>query len=89
MSDNNNALAGQIPAEPYSALRSLDRLVGEWKATSSFLEGSMVFEWMEGGFSSFSTLIPITGSIRSKGWSTSVLMKTRKRSALTNGHEWE
>ena len=48
MSDNNNALAGQIPAEPYSALRSLDRLVGEWKATGSFLEGSMVFEWMEG-----------------------------------------
>ena len=50
MSDNNNALAGQIPAEPYPALRSLDRLVGEWKATGSFLEGSMVFEWMEGGF---------------------------------------
>ncbi len=50
MSDNNNALAGQIPAEPYPALRSLHRLVGEWKATGPYLEGLMKFEWMEGGF---------------------------------------
>jgi hypothetical protein len=50
MADSNNALAGQLPAESYPVLRNLDRLVGKWKATGSYLEGFMVFEWMEGGF---------------------------------------
>jgi hypothetical protein len=28
----------------------LDRLVGEWEVTGSFLQGVISFEWMEGGF---------------------------------------
>lgn len=50
MSDSNNHLAGRLPAEPYPALRQLDRLVGEWEVTGSFLQGVISFEWMEGGF---------------------------------------
>jgi hypothetical protein len=50
MSDRNNDLAGKLPAQPYPVLRTLDRLVGKWKVTGSFLEGSIAFEWMEGGF---------------------------------------
>ncbi len=50
MADSNNHLAAQLPAEPYPQLRVLDRLIGEWEVTGSFLQGRMTFEWMEGGF---------------------------------------
>jgi hypothetical protein len=50
MADSNNHLAGKLPAEPYPQLRQLDRLIGTWEATGSFLNGVMTFEWMEGGF---------------------------------------
>jgi hypothetical protein len=50
MSDSNNHLAGRLPAEPHPALRQLNALIGQWKATGSFLQGHMSFEWMEGGF---------------------------------------
>jgi hypothetical protein len=50
MADSNNHLAGRIPADPYPALRQLDRLVGEWMVTGPFVQGRISFEWMEGGF---------------------------------------
>lgn len=50
MADNNNHLAGRLPAEPHPRLRELDRLVGRWQVSGSFLEGLLEFEWMEGGF---------------------------------------
>ncbi len=50
MTDRNNHLAGRLPSEPYPALRQLDRLVGTWEVTGSFLQGTISFEWMEGGF---------------------------------------
>ena len=50
MSDSNNHLAGHLPADPYPALQQLDVLVGTWEASGSFLNGSIRFEWMEGGF---------------------------------------
>jgi hypothetical protein len=50
VADNNNHLAGRLPAEPHAALRQLDRLVGAWDVSGPFLNGSISFEWMEGGF---------------------------------------
>ncbi len=50
MSDSNNHLAGKIPAEPYPILRTLERLVGRWRVSGSYLQGTLTFEWMEGGF---------------------------------------
>lgn len=50
MADSNNHLAGQLPDEPNPALRVLDRLVGTWRITGGFLEGTTSFEWMDGGF---------------------------------------
>jgi hypothetical protein len=50
VADNNNHLAGRLPAEPHPALRQLDRLVGAWDVSGPFLNGSISFEWMEGGF---------------------------------------
>jgi hypothetical protein len=46
----NNPLAGRLPSEPYVALRQLDRLVGTWEVSGSFFQGTISFEWMEGGF---------------------------------------
>lgn len=50
MGDNNNRLAGRLPSEPYPELRQLDRLVGAGEVSGSLLSGTVVFEWMEGGF---------------------------------------
>jgi hypothetical protein len=50
MADSNNHLAGSLPVEPYPQLRRLDRLVGRWQAIGPFLQGSVTFEWMDGGF---------------------------------------
>lgn len=50
MADRNNDRVGSLPAKPSSVLRSLDRLVGRWTISGGFFEGSIAFEWMEGGF---------------------------------------
>lgn len=50
MADSNNSLAGKIPAQPYSALQTLKRLIGKWEVTGSFIEGVVQFEWMDGGY---------------------------------------
>jgi Protein of unknown function (DUF1579) len=50
MADSNNHLVGRLRSEPHPALRQLERLVGEWRVSGGFLEGSVSFEWMEGGF---------------------------------------
>ncbi len=50
MADSNNVLAGRIPDDPDASLRSLDRLVGKWQVSGSFIEGLVSFEWMEGNF---------------------------------------
>jgi len=50
MADSNNALAGKIPTHPNSALQALERLIGKWQVTGSFIEGVVQFEWMDGGY---------------------------------------
>ncbi|MGI5132667.1 hypothetical protein ACQEVB_38100 [Pseudonocardia sp. CA-107938] len=50
MADNNNALAGNLPATPHPALRALDFMVGTWKETGPVASGTTTSEWMEGGF---------------------------------------
>jgi hypothetical protein len=50
MSDSNNHLAGKIPSEPYPELKSLEPLIGKWQVTGNFVEGSVTFEWQEGGY---------------------------------------
>lgn len=54
MAENNtNAQASQPASAPNSALRSLDRLVGTWRASdpsgAGAISGQTTFEWMEGG----------------------------------------
>ena len=50
MGDSNNHRAASLPPDPNPALHQLDRLVGDWEITGSFVQGSASFEWMEGGF---------------------------------------
>jgi hypothetical protein len=50
MADHNNDRAGTLPDRPAPALKSLERLIGRWKVTGTLFEGSIAFEWMEGGF---------------------------------------
>jgi hypothetical protein len=39
-----------IDMTPSAALKKLDRLVGTWKVTGPSIDGTVRFEWMEGGF---------------------------------------
>lgn len=48
MSEQHAEHQHQVP-KPDAVLRSLDRLVGKW-AVSGGTEGTVNFEWMEGGF---------------------------------------
>jgi hypothetical protein len=50
MSEHNNEQAGKLPAEPNPALRQFDRLIGNWRISGKDVEGTIRFEWMEGGF---------------------------------------
>ncbi len=50
MSDSNNNLAGNIPNQPYPALKSLEPLLGTWEASGGFIEGTVTFEWLEGNY---------------------------------------
>ena len=45
----NGAQAYEQPPEPNPDLRSLDRLVGTWEMSGG-VQGTVAFEWMEGGF---------------------------------------
>lgn len=45
----NDAQAYEQPPEPSPDLKSLDRLVGTWEMSGD-VGGTVVFEWMEGGF---------------------------------------
>ena len=46
----NNAQANQQPPEPSSELKSLgERLVGTWEMSGE-VQGTVTYEWMEGGF---------------------------------------
>jgi hypothetical protein len=49
MEDNMNAQAVYQTAEPNPDLKTLDRLVGAWKQAGG-VEGTITYEWMEGGF---------------------------------------
>src|ERR1700760_3433332 len=50
MSDSNNHLAGKIPTEPYYELRGLEPLLGKWLVTGNFAQGTVSFEWLDGGY---------------------------------------
>jgi hypothetical protein len=60
-------MAGRLPAEPYPALKQLDRLIGHWKATGSFLQGDVTFEPMEGGFFVIQRVDAMAGGRQIKG----------------------
>jgi catechol 2,3-dioxygenase-like lactoylglutathione lyase family enzyme len=49
MADTNNYLAGRIAAAPDPALRTLERLVGNWTITGDTFNGQTSFEWADGG----------------------------------------
>jgi hypothetical protein len=49
MADRNEVQVKQQVLEPSQPLKQLDRLVGRWK-TSGGVEGTVIYEWMEGGF---------------------------------------
>jgi len=49
MTDVKDVYSEQQAPEPSPALRKLDRLVGTWKITGG-AEGTVRYEWMEGGF---------------------------------------
>ncbi|MBI5304945.1 MAG: hypothetical protein HY868_22620 [Chloroflexi bacterium] len=50
MADNTiNAQSQQQPPKPNPDLKSLDRLVGTWKISGG-AQGTVTYEWMEGGF---------------------------------------
>lgn len=48
MPENDSAIPHQPPG-PHPDLKSLERLVGTWKASGG-VEGEITYEWMEGGF---------------------------------------
>lgn len=50
MAEHNNAQAGTLPKEPNSALRDFDRVIGTWRISGPEVEGTIRYEWMEGGF---------------------------------------
>jgi hypothetical protein len=47
--DNATTHVEQRPPAPHPGLRSLDRLVGTWKVSGG-AQGTITYEWMEGGF---------------------------------------
>jgi hypothetical protein len=50
MADSNNDLAGRISNQPNSTLKTLEPLLGTWKASGGFIEGNVSFEWLNGGY---------------------------------------
>jgi len=50
MADSNNNLAGKIPSKLYPALKTLEPFLGKWKVSGGFVEGTVSFEWLEGGY---------------------------------------
>lgn len=47
--ENLNTQAEQEIAQPSPDLKGLDRLIGAWKVTGG-AQGTVTYEWMEGGF---------------------------------------
>jgi hypothetical protein len=56
MTDSKN-LSERQAAQPHPDLTSLDRLVGTW-AVSGEAEGTVAYEWTEGGFLSAAACRP-------------------------------
>ncbi|MBV9791209.1 MAG: hypothetical protein JOZ51_23645 [Chloroflexi bacterium] len=50
MAEHNNDQAGSLPKTPHPALKQFDRLIGEWRISGPDVEGTIRYEWMEGGF---------------------------------------
>ncbi|HEY0739745.1 MAG TPA: hypothetical protein VGD69_32770 [Herpetosiphonaceae bacterium] len=50
MAEHNNEQAGNLPKEPHPALKQFDRLIGDWCITGPDVDGTIRYEWMEGGF---------------------------------------
>jgi hypothetical protein len=49
MDESTNTQAAYQAAEPNPDLKTLDRLVGTWRVSGG-VEGTVTYEWMEGGF---------------------------------------
>lgn len=49
MTENNNSQTQSQPPKPNPDLKGLDRLVGRWQVSGG-AEGTVTYEWMEGGF---------------------------------------
>jgi hypothetical protein len=50
MADIKDTESTQQPRQPYSGLKSLNKLVGTWNISGPDIKGQVTFEWMEGGF---------------------------------------
>ena len=48
MTDNTTADAYQQPSTPHPDLKALNRLVGTWHVSGG-AQGTITYEWMEGG----------------------------------------
>jgi hypothetical protein len=67
MAEHNNHLAGELPKEPNPKLRQLDRLIGTWRITGPDVEGTVRYEWMEGGFFFIQHFDLVQGGFHAKG----------------------
>ena len=50
MAEHNNELAGNLPKTPNPALKQFERLIGTWRISGPDVQGTVRYEWMEGGF---------------------------------------
>jgi parallel beta-helix repeat protein len=48
-----NWQVGRLPKTPHPGVRRLEPLIGRWRIAGPDVEGEVVYEWMEGGFSAF------------------------------------
>ncbi|SRR6266567_2233996 len=67
MADNNNNIVASLPKEPHVKLKQLGRLLGAWKVHGPEIDGSVRFEWMEGGFFLIQHIDFVQGGQKIKG----------------------
>jgi hypothetical protein len=67
MAEHNNDLVGKLPKVPNPLLRQADRLIGNWHITGPDVEGTVRYEWMEGGFFFIQHFDLVQGGYHAKG----------------------
>lgn len=68
MADSNNHLVTDLPKKPNAQLKALgDRLIGKWEASGPDIEGTVAFEWLEGGYFLVQHVDFVQGGTKIKG----------------------